>query len=361
MDQSMQRLPTAGETVELKYLISSPHLNGKRGEISTYVSDPDRQHRYRVNIILEDGTRQIIAVNPQSISLLHSQHDSSAGSGPGSSIRGDDSFYYCQDWDIAHVLIPCHVDSERRCAQFRQCVRSLSRQVGRCRIFVCVSGPPKFREAALDTLRMAAVSFDKEMGGRHHQWVVIEEETTGADVSENEAQWQRWKSLLSASMDIQPNAWLMFLENCDMYHPLRVQFFHEKIKNMRENDIYGKAFSVGGGVLINDVMAKTMFGTDNALPVELFLNGDDSLRGVIEIASTPETNGKGDTLEYFDYCVQPHFFREFLESMSHRPTCKQGFLDALTNVTPTPPHFRHTDQNWLYVHYCCSQNGRQNG
>ena len=46
MDQAIfQRLPTADETVELKCLMSTPHLIGKRGNISTYVSDPDT-HRY---------------------------------------------------------------------------------------------------------------------------------------------------------------------------------------------------------------------------------------------------------------------------------------------------------------------------
>lgn len=354
MDQSIQRLPTAGETVELKYLISSPHLNGKRGKITTYVSDPDR-YRYRVNIILDDGSRRVIAVDPQSISLLrnsHTNNNSNSSSVVGSSIRGDDSFYYCPDWDLAHLLLPCHVDSERRCAQFRQCVRSLSNQVGRCRIFVHVSGPPQFRDNALDTLRMAAVCVGGK-GGRHHQWIVSEDETGGFDNnnSMNEAQqYQRWESLLSASMDIQPNAWLMFLENCDMYHPLRVQFFHENIKNMREHFRDEKVFSTGGKILVRKL------GTEDALPVELFLNGDDSLRDVAEIASTPE-GGRGDTLEYFDYCVQSYFFREFLESKknvpwSHQPTCNRRFLDALTKVAPTPPHLRHTHQNWLYVHYC---------
>ena len=43
------RLPTVGETVEIQGLLSSPHLNGKRGEISSYVRDRDI-HRYKVKV-----------------------------------------------------------------------------------------------------------------------------------------------------------------------------------------------------------------------------------------------------------------------------------------------------------------------
>ena len=46
-------------------------------------------------------------------------------------------------WDEAaamHVLVPCHINDERRLAQFLQCAKSLAYQDSACRVFVGISG-----------------------------------------------------------------------------------------------------------------------------------------------------------------------------------------------------------------------------
>ena len=279
---SIQTLPTVGETVELKCLISSPHLNGKRGEISTYVSDPDI-HRYRVNILMEDGTRQVIGVRPQNISLLRGDKNQNNGFS-----KNNDEL----DSPVIHVLVPCHVDTYRRCAQFSQCVKSLSSQTSESyTIIVYVSGPQKFRDESFNTMRRAAVS---RRGESHHKWVVIENEMCASDNEGGIAvdeELQRWKSLLSVSMGVNPNAWLMFLESCDMYHPLRVHFFRDNIGKMSQNDNYvegKKVFSAGGKLLVEDSVASANLGRNAVLNMEDFLEGTsgdfdgDDLKGVTE-------------------------------------------------------------------------------
>lgn len=345
------RLPTLGETVVIKGLVSSPHLNGKQGKISAYVRDRDIR-RYKVKLLLEDGTTKILAVKPQNISLLYNEEEND-----GASIRGNDAFYYCQDWEITHVFIPCHVGDKRRIGQFKECVKSLSKQTGRCRIFVGVSGLAKFRQHAMDTLRMAAAS--SEDNGRYHQWIILEE--TGGD--NKKSQFQHLKSLLSVSLDINPSAWLMFLDNDDMFHPSRAKFFQEKVKFVQKNYPSRKAFCSGGKALINDVMASTRCGPGVVFPIESFLNGSDSLTGIVEIAMTIKENGEKDTIEYFDFCVHSDIFKTFVELtpdeiLSHQ-FCDLRFLDSIFQITPPPPYFKHPHEKYLLMHYCIRQEDRK--
>ena len=100
-----QRLPTPGETVIINGLVSSPKLNGKRGRIIRYDKDI---HRYRIQLLDVDGSAKILAVKHQNISLLPNKKTDDAGS----NVRGNDSFYYSGDWDITHVLVPCHLEKK---------------------------------------------------------------------------------------------------------------------------------------------------------------------------------------------------------------------------------------------------------
>mmetsp|Transcript_24666 Transcript_24666/g.53213 ORF Transcript_24666/g.53213 Transcript_24666/m.53213 type:complete len:94 (-) Transcript_24666:80-361(-) len=86
LSSTCQRLPTAGETVVINGLVSAPELNGKRGQIACYVKNI---HRYRVKLRLDDGSNKTLAVKPQNISLLPNKKTDE-----GSSIRGNDAFYY---------------------------------------------------------------------------------------------------------------------------------------------------------------------------------------------------------------------------------------------------------------------------
>lgn len=277
------RLPTAGETVEIQGLVSAPHLNGKRGQVAAYVTKGKNVHRYNVNLTLDDGTKKSLAVKPPNIALLPSPVNSI-----GSSIRGDDSFYYRRDWEVVHVLVPCHVSDGPRRDRFEKCVNSLSRQSGRCRVFVSVSGPAAHRQAALGCLRAAAAASD---GGQKHQWIFLEH-----DASEQKSQFQHLKSLLEASLSVNPDAWLMFLDNDDMYHPRRVEFFQEKVAVMKKQYPTRKAFCNGAKLLVNKVVASSRFGPGAAFDLDTFVNGNATMNGMAEIKQTVQENGACDTI-----------------------------------------------------------------
>jgi len=348
-----ERLATTGETVMIQGLVSSPSLNGKKGTIAAYVSRDI--HRYKVNLPLGDGTTKILALKPENISLLESKDGNENN---GASVRGNDAFYYHKDWEVTHVFIPCHMGNKRRCDQFHQCVKSLSMQTGRCRIFVAVSGIARFRQHAMDTLRMAAAHRSMIMA-RKHQWIVLDDKTDG---DTQKSQFQHLKSLLSVSLEINPSAWLMFLDNDDMFHPSRVEFFQENVKKMKEKYPTRKAFCSSAKALINEVMASSRCGPGIVFQIDSFLNGDSTLNDIVEISTTVKENQENDTMEHFDFCVHSDILKTFVELtpdeiIAHQ-FCDLRFLDAIITMTPPPPYFQHPHEKYLYMHYCVRQEDR---
>ena len=63
---------------------------------------------------------------------------------------------------------------------------------------------------------------------------------------------------------IKPNAWLMFLDNDDLYHMFRVRWFQDIIdKRGKEENTIKNAFYCGGKLLIDVAKANEKFGTED--------------------------------------------------------------------------------------------------
>lgn len=341
-----QRLPTTGETVIINGLVSSPKLNGKRGRIIRYDKDI---HRYRIQLLDVDGSAKILAVKPQNISLLPNKKTDDAGS----NVRGNDSFYYSGDWDITHVLVPCHLENKRRYEQFRQCARSLVHQIGRCRIFISISGAYELRQLAMDSLRFAAAIPEEDIG-RQHQWIVLEEDAN--DMNTKKSQFQHYKSLLDISAKVKTNAWLMFLDNDDMYHPFRVRFFQCIIAERKhETNIIEKAFYCGGKLLIDVTEANAKFGTgdEDIIKYDQIMNYDEELNGIVDVAGSARENDEKDVQEYFDYCVKTEVLQRFME-VSPDEILSHQFCDVRFGCSLAHPRIRHYDhpkKEWLLMHH----------
>lgn len=130
------RLPKIGERIEIQGLQAAAQHNGAKGRILSFTKESGR---YAVQLLpLKDDknnrtrTKTKLAIQPKNLKLLEDPKK--------------------QIWDdrLIHVLVPCHVNSERRKEQFRQCARSLVCQTGQCRIFVGVSG--SYADQAIVTL-----------------------------------------------------------------------------------------------------------------------------------------------------------------------------------------------------------------
>jgi len=340
------KLPVRGETVEIRGLVSSPALNGKRAMVTSFVTKGKNSGRYKVEV-RGDGETRTLAVKPANVSVLP----------PGG---GAD-----KDWetrnlmpnpkmDLVHVLVPCHVHDWRRGDQFEQCARSLARQKARCRIFVGVSGKGVLRRRAIDSLRAAATTEE----GCWHQWTILDEDSGGEMVTEK-SQFQHLKALFEQSQKACPNAWLAFLDNDDMFHPERINWFHECLGKMAKDYPNRKAFCCGSKALISEVRASSKYGIGKVFPLEQLLDGHDKLKGVVEVLTTAQENMKADTLEFFDFCVHPDIFKTFCEltpsEILDHQFCDCRYLNALTQITPPPPFLKHPTHTFMLMHYCIRQ------
>lgn len=332
-DTNQYRLPTTGERITIQGLVSASHHNGKVGKVMLY----DKElHRYKVKLMPTEKKKESSNSKATFLSVK-----------PANILLSDDNNK--KDWDdrLVHVFIPCHISDYRRHEQFRQCIRSLVVQYGRCRIFVGVSGETEsFRQNALDTLRTAAALPQKDVSN-HHQWFVVTEET-----ETSKSQFQHYQSLLSISMALNPYAWLMFLDNDDMYHPERIHWFQESARKLQDEKSCD-GFYCGSKLLIDDKKAREKFGPDNAIALDLFLNLDESLDDIVQVAATEEENHEKDVSEYFDFCIRSSVLNRFIsltprELLAHL-NCDVRFVDCVQKLSIKLRY--HPTEEWLLMHY----------
>lgn len=314
-------------------LVSASHLNGQRGEVVKYEKE---SRRYRVRLVatatktknnVGNDKKRNLAVKPENILL------------------GDDP--QKQHWDdrLLHLFCPCHTSDTRRHEQFRQCARSMFSPLGRCRIFVGVGGQNhEMREKAMDTLRTAATL---TADGHHQQWFVVEEAS-----SRPKSQFEHFQSLLPLSLALNPSAWIMFLDNDDMLHPVRVHWFQVLAKRFKDDPRVDGFFS-GGKLLIDDNMVRTKFGEESVPALELFLEGNESLNGIVDVAASADENAEKDVTEYFDFCIRSSVLKRFLSLtpdriLIHR-CCDVRFMECIVRLQIK--NCPHPAQEWLLMHY----------
>ena len=132
-----------------------------------------------------------------------------------------------------HVFIPCHVDSQVRMVKFMRCVKSVFSQLEQhFAVLVGLSGSAEFRENCLNVLRLLAAK-------RPDVRCFV---TNG---HEARYQFEHLRDLLDISEAICGNAWLMFLNNDDLFHPRRIEAFKEFVDHPERSAQFGNTpFSV---------------------------------------------------------------------------------------------------------------------
>jgi len=230
-------------------------------------------------------------------------------------------------------------------------------QVGRCRIFVGISGHDKLRQLAMDSLRLAAAmpekGIDMQPLGRHHQWVIVGEEAGDEYVAKS--QFQHYKALLGVSMLIKSNAWLMFLDNDDLYHPLWVRFFQDKIaERKKEKDIVeGRAFYCGSKLLIDVAKVNDRFGDgeEGIIKYDQFIPRYDELADLVTVAATIDENAEMNTQEYFDFCVRSDVLQSFIEATPDGILCSKFCDCRFAASVAFQDMYEHPTQKWLLMHH----------
>jgi hypothetical protein len=252
------------------------------------------------------------------------------------------------DDDMVHVLVPGHVDSERRVCLFLRCAQSISHQQTHSEfaVFIGLSGPTKHRESMLNILMAIASQAENS------RWYV---QDTGLDAR---PQMEHIRQLVDVSAKINPNANLMFMDNDDMMHPLRIVVFLEGKRNLELPKEC--PFALGGKLLLNEHVSPEE-GQLGRLIVNTqdfdFWKMDPSLKGKVQWAPGSKC-GEMDAEEYFDWMVPTALMQKFFSLNPVHATsskyCDLRLLAILNKLSPIEvvdvPHYP-----WLMVHYKASE------
>ena len=319
-------IPSVGDRVRFRGLVSAGHLNGEEGIVRRYVGE---QQRYQMKV-LSVNQKATIAVKRNNFDILVTNDDPHGSSTPSRKSM--------------HVIIPCHLADEHRFEQFMQCAKSVGKQTERnfC-AFVSISSPyAQLRFHAGVLLQMLN---DKRPGVR---WYVLD------DASEGKAQFEHIRDLLELSDSIDRDAWLMFLDNDDMFHPQRVGVFRREAERRPPRDPDRVAFNCGNKLLLDsDIIG------DNKLDLDELVTDDGKsepwredkdILHVTQLALGDEVE-KLDAAEYFDFCVHASILRRFLELtpdelLAHN-YCDVRFAASLVRHCVT----RCTYSGWLIAHF----------
>jgi hypothetical protein len=207
--------PRIGDEVHIIGLISekASQCNGLKGKVERFHNETQRHEA----ALEQDGSsakRKTLAVKPENLQFL----DCTRGS--GSTLKLEVPM---------HLLIPCHVASDRRSVTFMRCVMSVAGQLDQeVTVFVSVSGPSDFRTLASGITRTIG---SKSAPGMH--WCLRD------SVLDAVPQFERLRALLKTSESADASAWLMFLDDDDAFHPQRTKFsgtpFHSQVMQRMMN------------------------------------------------------------------------------------------------------------------------------
>ena len=162
-------------------------------------------------------------------------------------------------------------------------------------------------------------------------------------------------------MELCSSAWLMFLDNDDLWHPWRVSVFHE-VLSQRIAGEGGAPFSIPCKLLLNNITEP-----DHGKLGQLICGYDDFnawkedpvLASHITEVSGPHDE---DCDEFFDYCVPTSVFRDFMRTtpaLIKAHTCCDLRFDALLRlITDDDQVGLGQDVPWLMAHHTVTQDVR---
>jgi len=308
-------VPSIGDKFIVRGLVSASELNGKGGIVRRY--DP-KTGRYQVEIAHRDTP---VAMKRENLAL--------------SEIKSPPS----RNGTAMHVLIPCHVQDDHRVKRFNQCLESLASQsVPKFSVFIGLSGKPACRNQAMKLIRTMAEK--KPLVN----WFVLD------DGVEERAQFEHYRRLLEISILANPNAWLMFLDNDDMFHPARVSSFKEFVTSPGMIQHKCPVFKCQGKLLLNSEKV----GQDGVNFADIM-----ALDKPLQELTIMDTEGGTVDNEYFDYGVQTSVLKRFMEltplGITSHCNCDCRFAQSLMRLCMLGWH--KNPVSWI-AHYKVSQEAK---
>jgi hypothetical protein len=256
-----------------------------------------------------------------------------------------------------HVLIPCHLDSPRRVLLFRRCAQSVAfqqRLPGMINVFVSLSGSLRGGNGACSIIKDLRARADENPAIR---WHVLD------NGHEQRSQFEHLDDMLEASMELCSSAWLMFLDNDDLWHPWRINVFHRVLSQRIAAGEGDAPFSIPCKLVL-----KNMTGDDGRLD-QLICGYDDwdTWKQDPALASQITETAAGlhgeDCDEFFDYCVPTSVFRDFMRTTPARikahTYCDLRFDALLRLITDDDQVGLGQEIPWLMAHHKITMDVKQ--
>ena len=136
-------LPRLGDKVAIHDLDDASPLDGKIGTVKNFFLD--KGSRYEIQMrrtnTSKNGNKELIRASNLLVEEDVFNRDSSA-------LKGEDNEA------VVHIIIPCHVYSEKIAVLFLRCIQSVADQQANSefRVFIGLSGPQKHRDSCLNII-----------------------------------------------------------------------------------------------------------------------------------------------------------------------------------------------------------------
>jgi hypothetical protein len=308
----------------------------------------------RVKLTKGGKVGKVVSLRPNSGVLSYEVHIESDAAGSSTVLQGSNlSVLLPENEEPAslHMLIPCHVETERRLLTFMRAAKSVDFQLTHSpySIFVGISGPEKFRKEAAKSV--ATLAFKPNSRCR---WYLQDDQVT------NRPQMEHLRTLLlEGSIPTNPKALLTFLDNDDMCHPLRIRMLQ---------DAYGSIPTTVSGPFTLALPCKLVLDpsfTASEGALENFVspsNPRDFLhwrrqtfsRNKVKFASNEDVE-ELDCEEYFDFIVPTSVLKQFFDltppKVAAHPFCDLRLYQIFNHMAPVEMSNIGDPNMWLLAHY----------
>lgn len=320
-------LPRIGERVRICGLKGATEHNGKYGHIDELADA--KQKRYRVKL---EGGGKDLAVRLGNITLVEAKPSR------------------------LHVLIPCHIDSDRRLATFLRCAKSVLRQtLVEFSIFVGLSGQEKYRRTAFEAL---------DIHVQHHSARLYIQD----DEVDQKPQMEHLRSLLlQGSIPVNKEALLTFVDNDDMCHPVRFHVMMDAYQSLSK--VLSKPYTVAipcklildPSILPEEGKYENFVNTREVTDFEYWKRQPFAARKV-QLASDENVSAL-DALEYFDFIVPTSLMKKFFDltptALASHQFCDLRLFQILDYMAPIACSDTANPEMWLLAHYKVSMNEKK--
>jgi hypothetical protein len=326
LSSSTKILPRKGDRVRIDGLKGAKEHNGKFGTVKNLASVTDR--RYCIKLFV--GSKEI-------------------------GVRLSNLTVCCENESLLHVLIPCHINTDRRFVTFQRTIKSIIHQRDatlknntKFSVFIGLSGSKNYRTKAFEYLAKTAQIHNS-------RWYLQDDEIDARP------QMEHLRSLLiHGSIPVNPQALLTFLDNDDMCHPLRFHLMMDAYTNLPfDSSEESYTLAMPCKLLLDPSITPSEGQLENFVNMECiqdfkYWRKNSFASRKIQLATNDSAQDL-DCEEYFDFIVPSDVLKKFFDLNPTKVTshkfCDLRLFQILYELCPIEVGDAMMPGMWLLAHY----------